>query len=534
VTFMKRSLPVFALAVCALAGAAEAQTATITGRVLDARTDQPLARVLVRVEQHPVVAETDAEGRFTLSVPPGRHTISAFVIGYASARHTVDLSDGGTHAVVIELSEGAGGYEEVVTVVTPSHADGDRTAGGSVLHGRDLQALRGVMLDDPLRAVQSLPSATSADDFYSEFAVRGSGFRHIGLSVDGIPAPHLIHSIHSVTDGGSIAMLNSEALRAASLRPGSYPQRVGRRLGAQIDLATRDGNRDRFHARVGLSGTSANMMGEGPLAGGRGAWVASVRRSYLDFLLDRIDPDGSFGFGFSDALGKVTLDVNPHHQLQMLTVVGRSLFDEAPEDISENDEALAKSRAWLGTATWRYAPSPRLAMSQRVYVTGLDFRNINKNRVPLDVGDSHTLGWRADLTFAPKVGWLAEFGGDFERSTAARSRQRIFDGATQPSTLTDYRAAGRAASAYVQLSASVGDRLAAASITGSRLTAPPRPLGSPANGRSRTRPGFAVAPACITSFPISRYSMESTATPMCGLSAPFTPTSASSIGLAVR
>src|SRR5688572_28471949 len=194
----------------------------------------------------------------------------------------------------------------------------DDAPGGSMLHGRDLQALRGVMLDDPLRAVQALPSATSTDDFYSEFSVRGSSFRHIGLAIDGIPAPYLIHSIHAVTDGGSIAMINSEALAAASLRPGSYPQRLGRRLGAQIDLTTRDGSPDALHGRVGLSGTSANAIGEGPFADGRGTWVASVRRSYLDFLLDRIDPEGSFGFGFSDVLGKITFDVTPSQQLQML------------------------------------------------------------------------------------------------------------------------------------------------------------------------------------------------------------------------
>jgi hypothetical protein len=33
--------------------------------------------------------------------------------------------------------------------------------------------LRGAVLDDPMRAIQS-PSATATDDFYSEFAVRAT------------------------------------------------------------------------------------------------------------------------------------------------------------------------------------------------------------------------------------------------------------------------------------------------------------------------------------------------------------------------
>jgi len=63
------------------------------------------------------------------------------------------------------------------------------------LHGRELQALRGVTLDDPLRALQSLPSVTATDDFYAEFAVRGSPFSQVNLLVDGMPSQYLMHSV---------------------------------------------------------------------------------------------------------------------------------------------------------------------------------------------------------------------------------------------------------------------------------------------------------------------------------------------------
>ena len=92
------------------------------------------------------------------------------------------------------------------------------------------------MLDDPLRAIQSLPSATATDDFYSEFAVRGNPFRYVGLVVDGVPTRYLMHAVNGITDGGSIAMINSETLGSVSLLPGSYPQRTGRQMGAEVGL----------------------------------------------------------------------------------------------------------------------------------------------------------------------------------------------------------------------------------------------------------------------------------------------------------
>ena len=45
-----------------------------------------------------------------------------------------------------------------------------------------------------------------------------------------------MHSVNGISDGGSIAMINSETLGSVSLLPGSYPQRTGRQMGAEVDL----------------------------------------------------------------------------------------------------------------------------------------------------------------------------------------------------------------------------------------------------------------------------------------------------------
>ena len=179
-TRVSRLAPLVLWIVYGWSAAAFAQTATISGRILDARTGLPLARVLVHVERQSASAETDDAGGFRLSLPPGTHTMTASLIGYAMVRQTIDVAAGAPREMVLELSEGAGRFEEAITVTGAAPSKADEAPAGSVLHGRELQALRGVMLDDPLRAVQALPAAASTNDFYSEFSVRGSGFRHIG------------------------------------------------------------------------------------------------------------------------------------------------------------------------------------------------------------------------------------------------------------------------------------------------------------------------------------------------------------------
>lgn len=440
------------------------QTATIRATVVDDRTGLPIKRVQLTVEEDgadedPASLTSPAsqrlwralgDGVFGLTVPPGAKAIVASAIGYAVVKTTVDATAGQTTDVTIRLSEGAGAYTEHVDVVGANdHSDANAPAGSMTLYGRDLQNLRGAILDDPLRAVQSLPAVSATDDLYAEFSVRGSGFRHINVTVDGIPTKYLMHTVNDVVDGGSVTMINSETLGAVALLPGSYPQKAGRYLGAEVDLLTRDGERDRFRGRAGLSGTSASFVGEGPLPHARGSWLASIRRSYLDYLIKQIDPNAGLAFGFVDAQAKVKYDLTNHHALEVMTLFGRAAFDgDDYEDL--NDTASARSRSWLSALGWRYMSDSRLALTNRVYTTGVNFDNDNPFGEPIDAARFNQSGWRIDGTFAAAARTIVEFGGDAQ-TMAGRHRRRVaLPMGTSLVTAGDYDTDATTVSAYAQ------------------------------------------------------------------------------------
>jgi hypothetical protein len=456
---IKAVFAAFLLIACGVSPAT-AQSGSVTGVVIDHRTEQPIPGVLVYVEGHPVFANADSNGRFALALPPGRYTIATSVIGYALLRASIDVAAGSALPVTFRLSEGAGSYTDRVTVSGTRRTEANAGPGAGALFGRELENLRGVMLDDPLRAIQALPSATATDDFYSEFAVRGNSWRHVGLAVDGVPTKYLMHTVHGVIDGGSIAMINSETLGSVALHPGSYAQRTGRQLGAQLDLTTREGNREGFRSRAGLSGTSATLVAEGPLAGGRGSWLVSGRRSYLDYLIERIDPEASFAFGFYDGQAKLIYDLSPEHQLSLTTLLGRAAFDEDEPSLDDNDRKESTSYAWLYAAGWRYTPGPRFAITQRLYTTGADYETTNPFGVTLESGRSLDLGWRADASFAPADGWLVEFGGDAQRLTGNSFFARRLAPGGEQVTLNAFDQRTSAASAYIQTRMAAGPWLA--------------------------------------------------------------------------
>jgi TonB-dependent starch-binding outer membrane protein SusC len=91
-------------------------TGTITGRVIDAATQQPVPDVTVFVEGTRRGAVTGADGTFTIGgVPSGSQTVRARHIGFGAPIQTVVVPNGGTATAIFSLDRQAAVLEEVVT-----------------------------------------------------------------------------------------------------------------------------------------------------------------------------------------------------------------------------------------------------------------------------------------------------------------------------------------------------------------------------------------------------------------------------------
>jgi TonB-linked SusC/RagA family outer membrane protein len=99
---------------------ARAQTGSITGRVIDRSTDQPLVGAQVYLDGTAIGGLTQEDGRYTLSgVPNGTYTVVVQLIGYANGRAENVVVRGGQAAVVdFEVAITALKLEEVVVTGT--------------------------------------------------------------------------------------------------------------------------------------------------------------------------------------------------------------------------------------------------------------------------------------------------------------------------------------------------------------------------------------------------------------------------------
>ncbi len=94
---------------------AQDSTGTITGKVVDGTTQQPLPGVTVSIAGTPQRAETRVDGGFTLGgAPAGTHRLRAIRIGYGSQLQEVTVTPGATATVQIVLQPQAAILEPVV------------------------------------------------------------------------------------------------------------------------------------------------------------------------------------------------------------------------------------------------------------------------------------------------------------------------------------------------------------------------------------------------------------------------------------
>lgn len=431
--------------------AASRNVGKITGIIVESRSGAPLSAVLVKVEATGQQAFTDEGGQFVITnVPIGAQTLLVSVIGYGLVRRDVAVDGTSDAHVAIPVTEGASTYVEDVSVRGSAFREGEEgVATQSVLGSRELLALRGLIADDPFRAVQVLPGVATGDDFRAEFALRGLGPNHVGISIDGVDSPLLYHTVRAVHDTGSLALINSDLLESATLLAGPHPERLNSHLGSRVDLTTRDGSRERLTVRGLVSASAASTVWEGPLGTNKKAsWLFAARRSYIDWLLQKIDSTSGVAFGFTDAQAKLAFDPSPRQSLRVSMIAGHSTQHEQEDSPSPNSLEHGINNSFVGNIQWRFTPSATFSTTQQIYLVHSGYRNLAFDGRARNEGSDRDVTWHGAASWNPRAGHFIELGGQAQ-SLHARRVDRAFT-ATTAQLLVDTAAGTASAAGWVQ------------------------------------------------------------------------------------
>ena len=283
--------------------AAQNPGATLSGFVTDADNGEALILAVVVVEELQLGATSNNSGYYAVKqVPAGTHVVNTSHIGYQTRWDTLSFStDEAVRFDVALVPKPVDIDEEVVVEAERSEELEQATQSSFIaLQVEPLQQMPAVGEADLLRSLQLLPGIQSASDVSSGLYVRGGGPDQTAILLDHIPLYNPSHLF------GFFSTFNPDAIKDVQLYKGAYPAAYGRTLGAVLDVSNREGNRQRFSGRGGVSLIASRLLAEGPV--GQGSWMMAGRRTYLEPVLSAVRSRGvdiPLNYYFYDFNGKV-------------------------------------------------------------------------------------------------------------------------------------------------------------------------------------------------------------------------------------
>lgn len=248
------------------------------------------------------------------------------------------------------------------------------------LNAQEIEEASTVLVNDPFRSVQALPGVTPSNnnDFFGQFSVRGAPFSNVSVYVDDVLLPAPFHGIPNRNDGASLSFFTADTVESLDLMPVAFPERYADSTGAALTLRTREGSRTRptFTASVGVA--DSDFIGEGELgAAKKGSWLVSARKSYLNYLVSRINGGNLTEGSFEDGSARLSYDVVPNQNLSVYFLDGHTAVTSS-DAVTLNDLNSGGNDFTLARVGWRFAVTPRLLFdTQGAYIRQrYDTRNL--------------------------------------------------------------------------------------------------------------------------------------------------------------
>jgi len=310
------------ISVSALAQGSDSQlTGILKGIVVDVEVKSPLQDAVVKIKEENYSVSTDENGEFIIAhLPVGIYTAEVYCPLYIS-RSVADIivkSDRITFITIelkldIEVEE-----SQEITVTAGFFKDTQNEPASLNMYSNEEIRRAAGSGGDISRVVSGLPSISRVNDQKNSLIVRGGSPVENGFVVNNIEIPNINHYPSFGLSCGALGLLNVDFIQDVRFYSGGFPVQYGDRLSSVMDIILREGNREELDFQLDMSMVGVGAIGEGPV--GKGAWLFSARKSYIDLL------SGVFDVGvppnWSDFQGKIDLDLSSRHKLTFLGVLG--------------------------------------------------------------------------------------------------------------------------------------------------------------------------------------------------------------------
>lgn len=274
-----------------------ADVARLTGQVLTKGTREPVVAAqlflcppLTTPRPPPTedcgapLTETDAEGRFTLELPPGAARVQVTASAHKKQVFRETVRAGQQVQVLYRLSRTYSRPYETIVRGQVDRAELSRIT----LSGAELREVAGTA-GEPLRVVMLLPGVVTPASGISYPVVRGSLPAATGFYLDGVRVPQLYHLLA----GNSV--VHPDFIESIDFYAANAPTRFGRISGGVVSAQVAKARDDRVHFSVSPDLLQTNAFVEVPIEKTGTNVTLGGHINYSAWLLGLLASTGAFG-----------------------------------------------------------------------------------------------------------------------------------------------------------------------------------------------------------------------------------------------
>lgn len=256
-----------------------AQDQILSFVILNEETGIPLDNAQIAITPCNCGGVTNASGRFSINLSPGRYQATVSYVGFASQTLEIDLKTSGIINVKLrpqeeQLSEVIVRAKRVLeNVETPQ-------MGALQLEAKDLKKIPAAIGEfDVLRGMTLVAGVNNAGEVSNGLSVRGGSLDQNLLLYDYAPVFNPTHLF------GLFSVFTPDAVSTVELYRANIPARYGGRTTSVLDVKVKNPYVDKFKLSGGIGIVSSRLMLETPLIKDKLMLSFGGRAGFTDFLL---------------------------------------------------------------------------------------------------------------------------------------------------------------------------------------------------------------------------------------------------------
>lgn len=251
--------------------------AIITGIIRNGTTGEPLINASVFIDNNHSTT-TDAYGRYSLTVPSGKHTLNILALGMKDTK--LQLAVYGEGKLDIDVRDQVTTLKEVI-VSSKKLVNINRVNMGverlSIDNIRRIPSVFGEA--DVLRVITSLPGVKTVGEASTGFNVRGGSADQNLILFNEATIYNPSHFF------GMFSAFNPEVIKDIELYKSSIPAKFGGRLASVLDINSREGNKKKITGSAGIGIVTSRVHLEGPIAKDKTSFIFGARSTYANWLM---------------------------------------------------------------------------------------------------------------------------------------------------------------------------------------------------------------------------------------------------------